>query len=800
MRPNNAFRMFVLTTLLISGLACSSGGGGGSPSAPVAVRVNGDTPATHSDPVVAFNASGTIGIAVWLEYASSSDYRILYSTYSGGAWQPESALITSGVSVADIASDGSGFMTVYCKNSNVYSILFDSSGVPGAPVLIQSGTSYTKPHVVSGGPGQYGATWSAFESGTGRYRAFATNYSASAWGTVVPISNTSGDVYDPSRIASKGGGEYGVTWRQYDSSTYNIYANLSSSGAWTASTASLVENGTGNADLQQIASDGISYAVAWQQFDGANWSIFANISSADTWSANAAVPVENVNSYADSPLIASNGVNYAVVWAQNDASNSIYVNSSSGGAWDAGAATVVENSNQYAFSPSIAVSGQKYAVAWDQTDSTTGGYSIHANIFSTATSTVGDAATAIDDGATSAWIPMIAKKGSGFGVVWYQDNASGGNSIYAALNSGTWGAAENIVKAAYRGTSSKPVMATNQNGVTLAVWTQSEGYNKYTYGNLYSNGTWSASFKISSGPVSNTVDAGTNGTDFMIAYERGGLKARTCDSAGTLGPEYSLLDPLNSSFSAYPKIASNGSGYAVVWTQSYNNYTSVYANIYTGPSTTWSGATLLENLDTYAYGPFAIASNGQDYTVVWSQWDAGGSSQNIYASMSSGASWGNATALDNSTNAQTPRISSNGSGYAVVWQQVDIYANIFSSLTGTTKDGAVLIGLGSAKNPAIASDGIGYAAMWEQWDGAVFQVYTNIFSSLTASTKDTAAQVSTGSFEATATAIASDGNGYGIVWQQSDGTASSIYGSTASGTMWSGPILRTKMSRQISRF
>jgi Big-like domain-containing protein len=748
--------------------------------APTFMRLNGNTPAGHNSARAAFNNSG-VGVAAWVEYASGSQYRIFYATYSGGVWRHEAALPSSDrASAFDIASDGTTFMMVYNQNGTWRSISFDSAGNPGASTIIKVTSGFNQPSIATGGPGQYAAAWVDYVPASGKTQAMVTTYSSGAWGTPVPVSNTAGNAMAPS-IASKGGGAYGVAWTQDDSSVYNLYANIFSGGAWTTATAVLVEDLADYVDNPKIASDGKDYAITWVQ--GNN--VYANISSLGTWTLANTVLVENVAGYASFPAIASNGSSFAIVWQLSG--GELYANISSISGWNADAAMALENSG--VIWPSIASSGVNYAVSWNQYDWSSGFYRIHTNIFSSLTSSTKDTATAIDNGQGHAWTSMIAQNGTAFAVVWNQEKAAGGSSIYGSTFSGSWDSATDLVQGAYSGSSEKPVAATNKYGETLAVWVQYSGTQPRAFGRMFRSGSWGSPFQVSEGYVYYSLDVATNGTDFMLIYYSNGIKTRTCDRSGVLGQEYDVRDPLNTQDSIYAKLASNGTGYAAVWLQYYNGYRSIYANIYSGPAQTWSGAVLLESLDTGAYDPIALASNGRDYAAAWTQYN--GPDLHVYAAMSNGSTWGSAEIVDRAVYyAHDPQIVSNGSTYAVVWGQSneDVCGNVFSSLTTTTKDGAFAIAnsAGPTDAPAVASNGVNYAAAWRQADG---YVYSNVFSTVTASTRDSALKISFDPYYTYAPVIASDGTGYAVVWRASDGSVDSIYASTSDGSGWLAPFL-----------
>jgi hypothetical protein len=223
--------------------------------------------------------------------------------------------------------------------------------------------------------------------------------------------------------------------------------------------------------------------------------------------------------------------------------------------------------------PSIASNGSGYAVSWVQVDGSN--TSIYANVFDTGTWSQGG--TLLEHSAGNADYPSIASNGSSYAVTWQQFDSGGPNSsIYANIYSnGTWSVDRTLLESSVN-TALSPRIASN--GSTYAVaWYQYDGNGPYSiYANIFSNGTWS-----------------TGGT----LIERGSQYAHS------------------------PSIASDGSGYAVSWTQYDGTNYRVYANIYSANAWQTDG-TLIQTDPIFAYTSM-IVSNGNKYSICWMQQDPG---------------------------------------------------------------------------------------------------------------------------------------------------------------------------------
>ena len=793
LRTMTLFSFLLVGSLLLASCGGGGGGGGGDngtppppgptgPTAPpttAALKANdGSARASYGNMRSAFNNVGK-GVMVW-ESQSGMDSRVIWAYFDGTNMQPESELAPS-AQQPSVATNGTDFLLVW-QNTNGGQVMVSScssTGLLGSPVSISGGTNGGPPDTAASLNG-YAVTWQGYDTVSSQLRVYVNIYSASSWTVPKLVDTVNGAAYTP-RIASNGSG-YAITWQKYDLvSTYDIYAAVSSgataTATWSAPTA--LENLPGFALFSVIASNGIGYAVAWEQQGGGQYHIYAIVYSAGTWS-NAGTLLES-GSFStagggDNVSIASNGSSYAVTWSQYDGvNNNIFTNMYSAGGWTA--AQSVGNNGFGSRRPVIASNGAGYGVVWQQ-DESAGKYDVYANLYSAGTWSTPEL---IDTGTSSAEFPSVTRYLNGYAAAWHQDDAAGNPNIFSSMHvAGAWSAPPaQLVQGIWKGTAYRPAMATNQNGVSLAVW-QEHHKGWRIVGSINTSGTWGAPFLVDSN-TGTEVSVATNGTDFMLVWRGSSdqIYAASCSSSGVLGTPVAI-----SGYSVNtPKIASNGTGYAAIWTDSH-----VYSNVYSAGS--WStGGSLIEN-NVYAIGIYSIASNGSGYAVAYKD-----NNNQVYTVLYTGGTWTAETRMDTGVSyAASPAIASDNSGYAVVWDQDgSIYARLYSSSTATWQNSPQPLenSVNTATSPAIASNGSGYAAVWLQQMGGVYSISANVFSSGTWSAGGTLLENSSGN--SFSPSIASNGSGYAVSWTQHDGSYNSVYGNIYSAGTWStgGTLIET---------
>ncbi|VAW61951.1 hypothetical protein MNBD_GAMMA09-178 [hydrothermal vent metagenome] len=392
-------------------------------------------------------------------------------------------------------------------------------------------------------------------------------------------------------------------------------------GAWN--NAELIEDDAGGAYFPQIAVDSSGKALAvWQQYDGSDYSIWANRFDGTNW--DSAERIETGTGHAYSPQIAVDSSGKALaVWRQSDGiRSSIWANRFDGTNW--GSAELIETGTRDAYDPQIAVdSSGKALVVWRQYDGIR--YNIWASRFD---GTSWGSAELIEDDAGPAYNPQIAVDSSGRALaVWQQLDYLGFIHIWANNFDGTnWDSAISIERKSAKATN--PQIAIDSNGKALAVWQQVD------------------------------VDGGV----------REGIWTNDFDGARWGRPK---LIETNTGNANNPKIIFNSSGKAfVVWAQiDGDDRSGIWVNRFDGAN--WGSAERIETGTGYAVSPqIAVDSSGKAL-AVWEQRD--GSRHNIWANRFDGTNWGSAKRIETGTGyAVSPQIAVDSSGKALaVWEQRD---------------------------------------------------------------------------------------------------------------------------------
>ncbi len=444
----------IAVAAVLSLTACGDGGGGGgSGSTPTAkawgtaqlIEISNAGSARHTQ--IAVDGSGN-AIAVWRQ-SDATRYNIVANRYSAatGAWG-KAALIESddaGDAVfPQIAVDSSGNALAVWQQSdgtrtNIWANRYSAAtGAWGTAQLIETDNngSAVSPQIAIDGSGNAITVW--WQSDGTRTNIWANHFSAgSGWGTAQLIEADNASSAGNPQIAIDASGNAIAVWWQSDGPNYSIWTNRynAATGAW--GTAALIEtDNTGFASFPQIALDDSGNALAvWQQYDGTNYSIWANRYSAATgaWGTAALIESDDVGAARD-PQIAIDGSGNAIaVWQQFDGTNySIWANryTATTGAW--GTAALIETDNAgSAGNPQIAFDGSGNALAvWQQYDSTLLA-NIWANRYTAATNTWGTAALIESNDVGSAVSPQIGIDGSGNALAVWQQYDGANYSIWA---------------------------------------------------------------------------------------------------------------------------------------------------------------------------------------------------------------------------------------------------------------------------------------------------------------------------------------------------------------------------------
>ncbi len=404
----------------------------------------------------------------------------------------------------DLRSRYTATITDFVEDSNGLRMANDHSwefitldGTWQSPLLLESddaGDAVT-PQVAIDGSGNAIAVWSQFD-GT-RSNIYVNHFDAASglWqGRMLIKTNKADDAYSP-QIAVNTDGNAIAVWQQYNGNEYSIYANHfdATLGAWQGAT--LIEGDAGDASHPQIAMDGIGNAMAvWQQYDGTYDSIYGNYFRASTGWTTARLIERDDTGKASYPQVAVNASGHTmVVWElDNGTDDSIYASRYSSSLW--GTATLLDNgSTDSATAPRIAIDTDGNAIAvWHQYAGSE--YSIYANRFDAASGAWQGDALIENDNVGGAYGPKVAMDGSGNAMaVWQQYDRTSNNILANRFDaiSGVW---QNpvLIESDNAGDAYNPQIAVNDSGNAVAVWRQDDGSHYNIWANRFDaiSGVW----------------------------------------------------------------------------------------------------------------------------------------------------------------------------------------------------------------------------------------------------------------------------------------------------------------------
>ncbi len=255
-------------------------------------------------------------------------------------------------------------------------------------------------------------------------------------------------------------------------------------------------------------------------------------------------------------------------------------------------------------------------------------------------------------------------------------------------------------------------------------------------------------------------------------------------------------------YDLHPQLASNGTGFALVWRERYGLQTIPYdtkrqikGSFFEAGS--WTTPMRVDTGFGYPTIRPQLASNGTGYAVTWAESNDNDYKERVFARISTGTNWGDAVPIDNaSSDAWNPRIASNGSGYAVIWEQdsdevaVNVYAGLWSS------DTAQILATATNKlmSYQVVSNGAGYSVVWEEYAASKYSIYSASYYNdgngfIWGATK----QISdpSGSFEMTYSdgeGVVSNEVGYAVVLVESSGKGVFAPFDSSGDGSWQAPI------------
>ncbi|MHA7630440.1 Ig-like domain-containing protein [Corallococcus sp. M7] len=599
------------------------------------------------------------------------------------------------------------------------------------PVPGPQTSSQTRPAVASNGESSL-VVWQDFRENTTKVygaRVSKDGEVLDPWG--IGISRDSGSANAP-RVASAGGG-YLVVWQaSTPAGTRVMTARVDRDGGLPDAAPSLIIDA--HSFAPSVTSNGTVYFVAWSSSSGLRGT---RVSSTGAIQDPAGLPLATSPREPNNAAVASNGTDFLVVWedARYNGVGGIHgVRVSSAGTVLDPQGLVLASGSRTQWEPSVASNGTDYLVVWRDDSSPQGG----DNLFGTrvtGTGTVLDApAFAVSTANGDQSMPAVGSDGADYLVVW-SDNRSGSDALFGARVTQTGTVLEGDGQFLARGSSfdTEPAVAFNGTDYLVAWGLDSDIHGmRVTRGGAVLD---AGSVVLSTSASTQTAPAvASNGTDYLVVWSDSGhgggsIVGVRVNALGEVLDPSGLVFAMGADrwFGTSTAVASNGTDYLVVWRE--GSDAALYGTRLTSAGEVLhpSGIRLSPSTLSYASEP-RLASNGTDYLLVFNAWTDEFTVSFLAAARISGTGElldDPVLRITDSARTSTPHaVASNGKDYFVAWTQSN-GADLDIRGSRVTGAGAVLDPEGlvisadryDQRSPAVASTGTDYLVVWAGFSG-----------------------------------------------------------------------------------
>jgi MYXO-CTERM domain-containing protein len=611
-------------------------------------------------------SGGDIELVVPARLVDESTYPAVLDPIVGVEFELEAPLFVPSTQsgVPGIASDGTDYLVTWAADA-IYAARVTSAGVLQQPprITVGAGGAPAMPRAVWDGTEWY-VVWACGGVCGTRLASDGTLIDTTPQTLVQSSSSSSPLNVD---VASDGHQVF-VVWDTTDGTdlTSQVHGTLLTPGG-TPGAPQLLSTAAVSQRSPRVVYDGTEYFVAWQDARASgsiaspSWDIYgARVSPSGVLVDASGIAISTATGDQTAPAIASSGADVFIAWQDGRAGMSPWQLygarfSPATGAIDDGPPSTggILLDTNYDSSEALAYDGQQYVLAWRTASSSGAVWTTQLERVSTAGAVVGSPTT-VDPAS---------------GIFYFAGAGIGGSS------------------------SGSLVVSTGSSGALY-------GNRVDRSGNLVDGALPGGGFVISEEPsTKNFAAAAFNGTDYLVAWsdDREGANVGLV-YAVRVDPGGSVLDS-----SAFPiatgrgtidaiKVASNGTGWAVVWDEwSPTTPNEQFVRVVGPDGSLVNGPASADGIPLTCA---AIASDGKDYLCVWT-----GANNNLYAKRFSqaaqvypapGSSDGSfAVASENSA---APSLAFDGQNYLLAWLPLASYPNGTASrltTTGQRLDGAL---------------------------------------------------------------------------------------------------------------
>jgi hypothetical protein len=610
---------------------------------------------------------------------------------------------------------------------------------------------------------------------------------------------------DKFAVASNGA-DYFVVWTEYGSSI--LGARISSSGAVLDLNALIVCQSPLFPTQLSVAGNGDDYLVLWRDNRDHRYDLYGGAVRASDGHVSDIRGTKLVEEPGvDSPAAVTPHLGgFAAVWRGTAKTEGAFYRIQDGVIIPIAGIQIPSAAGPIT-EPAIASGPAGILIAWeDFTNAEAGGTDIYGQIFAPTGQSI-SAKFPICTAPHNQTAPALGANSTGFIVAW-QDNRRGAglestNDIYFARvsrNGAVTPSDGEILIAepadnAYRDNQVRPVIASNGEQ-SLVVWLQKTlDFNQSVRSvRIASDGTIldprGMPITVATINSQQTPAVAANSAGFLVAWvdQRDGsdiYAARLTREGRVLDPAGILVSAARSGQSQV-SLASNGSDYFAVWSDSRNQAQEFSTDIY-GARITATGAVIdsagipINSSPGYDSYPRA-ASDGTNYVAVWQHLDLRDFDVQARVIRSVGDPLAfPAVQIKGPGPAQLyPSVASNGREYVIAWTDGDEnYADAYGQRLDQT---GVLVGVAYPISalprrqvaPLIASNGVGYFVTWldGNYDASNFDPQTMLGARLNAAGEvldNPPILVQPATHYFLRRAITSDGRDYLVLWQIADG-------------------------------
>ena len=708
--------------------------------------VMGPLEGNQTTPAVAGNASGYL--VVWMDDRNGEEDIFGTRVTSAGVVSDPGGIAIC-MEAGDqqwpaVAVSSSGYLVVWSDSRNgdydIYGARVTSAGLVSDPggiaICTEAGYQFT-PTVAASGSG-YLVAWRDDRNGDAHiYGTRVTSAGVVSDPSGIAICTAANGQSNPALAASGSG--YLVVWEDYRNGFFSdIYgARVSTTGLVSDPNGIAICTATDYQQSPAVAASGSAFLVVWMDKRNGgmvNYHIYgARVTSAGAVSDPSGIAICTADDYQGSPKVAASGSGYLVVWEDERNSGAtgrdIYGArvTSAGKVSDAnGIAICTAAGNQT--SPAMAASGSGYLVVWqDERNSDPASPDVVEDIYGARVSTAGVVSpaggSAIGISPNNEENSAVASNGTNYLVVWAdsRNGATTGQDVYGArvTSAGAVSDPNGIAICTAGDYQGSPKVASSGGGY-LVVWDDYRNGSDDIYGaRVTSAGKVSDPAGIAICAEANDqyspAIAGSSG-GYLVVWEdyRNGSYDVYGSRVSTDGVVLDAGLPIctGAGYRGSPAVAANSSSYLVVWHDYRNGNYDIYGAWV--PINWWSPIGNDFGICTAAgdqYYP-AVAANGSDYLVVWTDFRSGVALE-VYGARVTSGGWlpdGDGFNLCPTMDyLGASVVAADGTNYVVAWCEGSSLVRTRVSAAGAVLDSAPLAVSGSMGRyaPALAYGGGG---------------------------------------------------------------------------------------------